>query len=266
MPTIEREGVSVSYSVEGDGFLILLTHGYSASMRMWRPQAEALGGRYKLISWDMRGHGETDSPAAPDQYSEAATVADMAAILDASGASDAVIGGLSLGGYMTLAFHYAHPQRCRALILCDTGPGYKNPATRESWNETAERRAVAFETNGLDALGRSPEVSETRAAQRSAQGLANAARGMLKQFDSRIIESLPAITVPVLVIVGENDQPYLAGSDYMASRIPNARKVVIAGAGHASNIDQPQVFNEAVMRFLDEVGVPSRAAGRAGGG
>lgn len=264
MPTIQRDGVSISYSVEGDGFPVLLTHGYSASMRMWRPQAEALGSRYKLITWDMRGHGETDSPDDAGEYSEAASVADIAAILDAAGAREAVVGGLSLGGYMTLAFHYAHPERCRALILCDTGPGYKNPATRESWNETAERRAVAFETRGLEALGRSPEVTETRAAQRSAQGLANAARGMLKQFDARIIESLPQITVPVLIIVGENDQPYLNGSDYMASRIPNARKVVIADAGHSSNIDQPQVFNDAVLAFLEEAGIPSRAAGRAG--
>src|SRR5690348_1047360 len=99
MPTIDRDGVSVSYNVEGEGVPILLTHGYSSSMRMWQPQAEALGSRYQLITWDMRGHGETASPAAPEQYSEAATVADMAAILDAVGANDAVIGGLSLGGY-----------------------------------------------------------------------------------------------------------------------------------------------------------------------
>jgi pimeloyl-ACP methyl ester carboxylesterase len=225
---------------------------------MWRPQREALSAGYKLITWDMRGHGASDSPTDPGQYSEAATVADMLAILEAEGAQQAVIGGLSLGGYMTLAFQHAHAQRCRALILCDTGPGYRNPAAREQWNQTAEQRAVNFEQRGLEALGRSPEVEQTRAGHRSAQGLAHAARGMLKQFDSRIIEGLPNIDVPVLIIVGANDTPFLAGSDYMAAKIPNARKVVIPDAGHASNIDQPEAFNRAVLAFLQEIGVPAR--------
>jgi pimeloyl-ACP methyl ester carboxylesterase len=259
MPTIDRDGVQIYYEAHGAGYPLLLTHGYSATAQMWQPQLEPLSSRYRFIAWDMRGHGRTDSPADLSAYSEAETVADIAAILDAEHAEQAVIGGLSLGGYMTLAFWHAHPERCRALVLCDTGPGYRNPTAREQWNETAEQRAVAFETRGLDALGRSPEVAQTASGHRSAQGLANAARGMLKQFDSRIIESLPNITVPVLIIVGENDRPYLAGTDYMAAKIPNVRKVVIANAGHASNIDQPAAFNEALLGFLDEVGVPSRA-------
>ena len=76
---------------------------------------------------------------------------------------------------------------------------------------------------------------------------------MLAQFDSRVIESLERISVPTLVLVGANDTPFLAGTDYMANKIPNARKVVIEDAGHASNIDQPEAFNAAVLAFLDEV-------------
>ncbi|HEY7296033.1 MAG TPA: alpha/beta fold hydrolase [Dehalococcoidia bacterium] len=259
MPTIERDGVRIYYEAAGEGYPILFTHGFSATAEMWRPQLEPMSSRYRFLTWDMRGHGRTDSPPSLEQYSEVATVADMAAILDAEAAQQAVIGGLSLGGYMTLAFWYAHPERCRALVLCDTGPGYRNPTAREQWNETAEQRAVAFETRGFEALGRSPEVAQTASGHRSAQGLANAARGMLKQFDARIIEALPNINVPVLIIVGENDRPYLAGTDYMAAKIPGARKVVIADAGHSSNIDQPAVFNEALLGFLNDVGVPSRA-------
>jgi len=262
MPTIDRDGAQIYYESQGEGYPVLFTHGYSATAQMWQPQLEPMSSRYRFITWDMRGHGRTDSPDALDAYSEAATVADMLAILDAERADQAVIGGLSLGGYMTLAFWHAHPERCRALVLCDTGPGYRNPTAREQWNETAEQRAVAFETRGFDALGRSPEVAQTAGGHRTPQGLANAARGMLKQFDARIIEGLPNITVPVLIIVGENDRPYLAGTDYMAARIPGARKLVIANAGHSSNIDQPAAFNEALLGFLNEVGVPSRA--RAG--
>src|SRR5207253_2648411 len=98
--------------------------------------------------------------------------------------------------------------------------------------------------------GGSAEVQASRNAHRSAQGLAHAARGMLKQFDSRIIESLPNIKVPVLVVVGENDQPFLNSSDYMANQIPGGRKLIIANAGHGANIDQPDAFNRAVIEFL----------------
>lgn len=255
MNVLMRDGVRIAYEATGTGTPILLTHGYSATAGMWRGQVEAFAPRYRVITWDMRGHGASDSPAVLDEYSEEKTVGDMAAILDALGIERAVIGGLSLGGYMSLAFHLAHPDRCLALILCDTGPGYRNPQARESWNETAEKRAVAFETQGLAALGRSPEVVTTAGGHRSSQGLANAARGMLKQFDARVIEHLPDIRVPTLIIVGENDAPYVPGSQYMAAKIPGARLAVIPNAGHASNIDQPAAFNEVVLGFLAEHGL-----------
>ena len=82
---------------------------------------------------------------------------------------------------------------------------------------------------------------------------------MLTQSDARVIDSLPAIAVPALVVVGANDTPFLAASDYMAAKIPGAKKVVIAGAGHAANIDQPEAFNAAVLAFLAEAGLDRQA-------
>lgn len=257
MAYLNRGGVQVYYEEAGQGTPVLLSHGYSATSKMWQGQMDALAGDYRLIAWDMRGHGQTDSPDDASAYSEAATVDDMAAVLDAAGVEKAVISGLSLGGYMSLAFNVKYPERVLALMLFDTGPGYKNPVGREGWNETAMGRATVFEEKGLDALGRGAEV---RIAQhRSAQGLAHAARGMLAQFDSRIIESLPEIKVPTMVLVGENDQPFIGASQYMAAKIPGARLVTIPGAGHAANIDQPPAFNDAVRAFLAEtVGAPAR--------
>lgn len=251
MPYIDCDGVKISYSDEGSGRPILLSHGYSATKQMWRGQVRALSPRYRVITWDMRGHGESDSPADPSLYSEAATVADMAAILAACGVDRAVIGGLSLGGYMSLAFNVVHPAMVRALMLFDTGPGYRNPTAREGWNRISEERARAFETQGLAALGAGAEVRI--ASHRSATGLALAARGMLAQFDSRVIESLESIAVPTLVLAGENDQPFLGATGYMANKTPGARKVLLADAGHAANIDQPAAFNEAVSGFLDSL-------------
>lgn len=248
MATLERDGVQIYYEDHGRGPAVLLTHGYSATSRMWHGQARALSDEYRIIAWDLRGHGRSGSPADLADYAESAAVDDMVAILDACGVERAVIGGLSLGGYLSLAFHLAHPERVRALMLFDTGPGYKNAEAREGWNRSAEERARAFEDKGLEALGAGAEVRISQ--HRSAQGLARAALGTLRQVDARVIESLPDVRVPTLVLVGEKDRPFLAATEYMARKIPGATHVVLPGAGHAANIDQPDSFNETVRRFL----------------
>lgn len=254
MPTATLNGITICYDEAGAGPAVLLTHGFAASRRMWRPQLEALSPNYRLIAWDMRGHAGTDSPERPEDYSEEATLEDMRSLLAHLGIARAVVGGLSLGGYMSLAFYRRHPELVRALVLCDTGPGYRNAEARAEWNAMAERYAVGLEQQGLASLSGSPEVAQATAEHRSAAGLANAARGMLKQFDSRIIEMLPEIRVPTLVIVGERDKPFVAASDYMAAKIPGAKKVVLEGAGHASNLDRPAEFNQALREFLDGLG------------
>src|SRR5437763_2505934 len=250
MPSIDRAGVSIHYEVHGpaDAPPILLSHGYGATCRMWDGQVAAFADRYRLVLWDMRGHGQSGDPSDPALYSQALPVGDMAAVLDACGIERAIIGGLSLGGVMSLAFHLAYPERVRALMLFDTGPGFRNPEARREWNERAEARARELEEKGLAQSGGG---AETRlGGHRSAQGLAGAARGMLAQPDSSLIDSLPSIAVPTLVLVGSEDRHFLGAADYMAAKIPGAQKVVIPDAGHAANLDQPEAFNRAVSNFL----------------
>jgi len=128
-----------------------------------------------------------------------------------------------------------------------------NDQARQQWNDRALAIAARLERDGLAAVSRSPE---TRAAGHgSAQALAHAARGMLTQHDPRVIEALPGITVPVLVIVGAQDEPFLGAASYLAAKIPGAVHAVLPGAGHASNLDQPALFNEQVLRFLDQPGL-----------
>ena len=254
MPVIDRDGVPIHYEVHGprenDSNMppILLSHGYGATCRMWDGQVAAFADRYRLVLWDMRGHGQSGDPLDPALYSHALTVGDMAAVLDACGIERAIIGGLSLGGVMSLAFHLAHPERVRALMLFDTGPGFRNPEARRQWNERAEARARDLEEKGLPT---SVGGAETRLGRhRSAQGLAGAARGMLTMTDGSLIGSLPQIAVPTLVLVGADDQHFLAAADYMAAKIPGAQKAVIPNAGHVANLDQPEAFNRAVAAFL----------------
>jgi pimeloyl-ACP methyl ester carboxylesterase len=250
MPYAQLNGIRIRYSVTGGMTPVLLNHGFAATGRMWEPQERALGEDHRLITWDMRGHGETDSPDNPTQYSEAHTVADMRALLEFLDVRQAVVGGLSLGGYMSLAFYAKHPHMVSALILCNTGPGYRNPQAREEWNRMAEQRAQEVEERGLRALGSSAEVRETVRQHRSAQGLAHAARGMLAQFDASVIDSLPQVQVPTLIVVGELDRMFRTASEYMAAKIPGARLEVIPTAGHAANLEQPEAFNRVFREFL----------------
>ena len=258
MPKIDRNGVKIYYELHGDGPPLLLTHGYSSTSAMWQGQVEALARRYKLALWDMRGHGQSDYPEDPAAYSEALTVGDMAALLDEIGAKSAIVGGLSLGGYMSLAFYRAYPERVEALLIIDTGPGFKKDEAREAWNKRALDTAERFEREGLGVL-KSASRERSTVSHRDATGLARAARGMLTQRDARVIELLPDIKVPSLIVVGADDTPFLAASDYMAGKIPGAKKVVIPSAGHAVNSDQPQAFIDAVLPFFGSLPRGARA-------
>lgn len=229
MPFLDRDGVAVYYEpgTPNGRTPVLLTHGFGSSAAMWAPNLPALAAHRQVITWDIRGHGRSAAPDDPARYSEELSLGDMAAVLDAAGAGRAIVGGLSLGGYLSLAFHLRHPERVAALLLFDTGPGYRRDEAREQWNRRVEETAAA-----------------------SPRGLALAARGIMAQRGPDVIDSLPAIRVPTLVLVGADDRPFLAPADYMAARIPGAVKVVLEGAGHVASVDQPEAFDRAVLDFL----------------
>ena len=134
MPYTVRDGVHIYYENHGQGLPVLLSHGFGASTGMWQTQIEAFQDTYRLIPWDMRGHGQSDSPDEQTRYSHAHTIEDMRAILDTLHIDQAVIAGHSLGGFMSLAFHVKYPAPVEGLILQGCGPGYRNPETRAAWN------------------------------------------------------------------------------------------------------------------------------------
>ena len=243
MPDLDRDGVRISYQVfgpPGGATPLLLTHGFSASSAMWQPNIAALAAARPVITWDLRGHGRSDAPDDLARYTAEACVADMAALLDVCGIARVVAGGLSLGGYLSLEFCLAHPDRVAGLVLCDTGPGYRRDEARQRWND----RAIAI----AGRLERDPD-GDPRG------GLARAARGLLTQRDARVIDALPGITVPALVVVGARDKDYLGAAEYLAAKLPRAGHVVIPEAGHVCNADQPDLFSQQVLAFLDQPGL-----------
>lgn len=255
MDWLERDGVKLAYEVHGQdrpGTPLLLTHGYGASRRMWDLNIPALAPLGPTVAWDMRGHGDSGAPDDPSLYSHELTLEDMEALLAAIGADTAVLIGMSLGGYLSLGFRLRRPERVTGLVLVDTGPGFRRPEARESWNAWARDRAARLDAAGLEALPGGPEQLRARHVN-GARGLAHAARGMLVQHDARVFEALSDVRVPTLIVVGADDKPFRAAADAMERRIPGARKVVLAGAGHAANMDAADRFNAAVSEFLEEL-------------
>jgi len=231
---------------------LLLTHGFASSSHAWAPVVDAFGGERRCIAWDVRGHGTGYLPDDPAKYSIPLTIGDMLGILDLEGIDRAVLVGHSMGGYLSLEFHKAHPDRVAGLVLVGTGPGFRKDEARDGWNQVCDRYEHILSTKGFDGLGKSAELDGS--VHTGVDGLIKAAHGILRQHDAGVIDSLPTIAVPTLIVVGENDKPFLAGSDYMAAKIPGARKVVIDGAPHAPMLTHPDVFNAELGKFLGELG------------
>ncbi len=242
----------ISYTVHGPPSPrapLLLTHGFGASRAMWEANLRALGADRQILTWDLPGHGAS---VAPGGLTHERCIADMLALLDVLDAPRAVVGGMSLGGFLSLLFCARHPERVAALLLVDTGPGFRDDGARETWNGWVQGLADGLDERGLSALQPSPESAAAEHAA-GAAGLAAAARAILTQRDAEVFESLGAIAAPTLIVVGAEDDRFLAAADAMARRIPGARKVLIEEAAHAANMEQPAEFNRAVVEFLGDV-------------
>ena len=249
MDTLDRPDTRIAFAVAGEGPTVLLSHGFCATSAMFAGNLPALSRDHRVVTWDLRGHGASDSPGDPAAYTADGSVADMLALLDHLDAATAVVGGHSLGGFLSLRFVLAHPDRVRGLVLIDTGPGFRNAAARDDWNRFAETYATSLEENGLAGLPAGEELHAD--AHRDAGGLVRAARGILVQHDSAVIDGLSSIAVPTLVIVGSEDKGFIAGSEHMAAKIPHARLVVVDGAGHAPNVTHRAEFDDAILGFLE---------------
>ncbi|MDP3880118.1 MAG: alpha/beta fold hydrolase [Dehalococcoidales bacterium] len=239
MPKARVNGIELFYEVHGQGYPVVLAHGFSSSHEAWQPQVEVFSREYRFITYDARGHGQSTSPPSPDQYSPDIVAEDLRQLLGVLDVKKAVVGGISMGGYESLSFYLNYPEMVTALILADTGPGYRNPARREEWNRQYEERVKVIEAEG-----------------KHPPGVIHMARKVVMQHDSRVIESLDKIKVPTLLLVGENDTPYLAAGEYMAKVIPGAKHVVIPDAGHSCNRDNPEFFSRTVLDFLKKLNLP----------
>jgi pimeloyl-ACP methyl ester carboxylesterase len=254
----------MAYEMSGAGDVPrVLLHGFPFNRTLWREQVEAFSGRYRVITVDLRGHGET--PATLDPATMEDMAEDVAALLDGLRVERVVLGGLSMGGYVALAFCRLFPERVRALILADTRAQADTGEARLAREETAARALSDGMHTIADAMLPkllAPSTQEERPEvvarvremilNTDPQGAASALRGMAVRRDQT--EFLGEINCPALIIVGQLDRITPPSDAEMLKRgIRGSRLEVIAGAGHVSNIESPAEFNRALENFLREL-------------
>ena len=260
----EERDLKLSYKDEGPAGpeALILLHGFPFNSDLWRPQLEQLATNRRIIAPDLRGFG--GSSLAPGRYTMAQLAADVVLLLDAIKIEQAVIGGLSMGGYVVFEFYRRYPGRVSGLLLADTRPeadSSEAKAARAKLAETATRHGARAVADQLihrllapDTPATKPEIERhVRDMIESADpaALVAALAGMAERAESRT--SLPEITVPVQVIVGSEDQICTPDEAHeWGGEIPDARVDVIDGAGHVSNLERPTAFNRILNRFLDE--------------
>ena len=263
MSSVRVRGIEMAYDDTGSGPAVVLLHGYPFNRSMWREQTEALSASYRVITPDLRGHGETtatDEPATMDEMAR-----DVAALMDELNIHRAAVGGLSMGGYVALAFYRRFPLRVRALILADT----RSQADTEEARRTREQQARKALKEGMSGIvetslpkalapatikERPKVVARVREMIRKTrpEGAAAALRGMAARIDQS--DFLPSIFAPTLIIVGSEDElTPVRDAEFMRREIRGSRLEIIDGAAHVSNIENPAQFNRALKSFLDEL-------------
>lgn len=258
------DGATIYYRDKGHGPAVILLHGFPLDHRMWDAQVDALAGEYRVIAPDLRGFGQSSRPAGT--MTIAGMAADVAEIVRQLSLGKVVLGGLSMGGYVALAYVAAYPETLRGLMLFDTkaeADSAETKAGRDRMIDIAKRRGAVPIAEAM--LGRMiPE-----AAAKSRPQLVRDLVTMMESTDPETIASalaamrdrpdrtaeLSAIKVPTLVVVGELDvitPPEVMKA--MADEIPDSTLRGIPSAGHMSPMEQPQLVTHAVEQFLAGIG------------
>ena len=257
-------GIEMTYEDVGSGPSVVLLHGYPFNRSMWADQMAELKKHHRVIVPDLRGHGGS----AVSQAASMQTMAtDVASLLETLNISRATIGGLSMGGYVALAFYRLFPLRVRSLVLADTraqADTDEGKQNREQQAEKALREGMEGIADGLlpkllapETVTKHPEIVKRlrgMMAETNPEGAAAALRGMAGRQDQTSF--LSRIIAPTLILVGSEDAiTPVADSELMHREIGGSRLKIIEGAGHVSNLERPEEFNAALVKFLNDVEV-----------
>lgn len=258
---LKANGIDIHYVIEGDGPVVTMSHSLGCNLSMWDDQARALRGRYRVLRFDTRGHGQSSAP--PGRYSLEQMAEDLHGLLTGVGIAETHFVGLSMGGMIGQVFALKYPAMIQSLVLCDTTSRYPKEAA-SVWEE----RIRTVEAKGMEPVveptlqrwftapfreQRRDVMDRVRAMLRSTppQGYSGCCHAIPK-ID--VTDRLGAVRCPALVIVGEEDP----GTPVEMARaihaaLPSAELAILRSAAHLSNMEQPEEFNRILLGFLDKV-------------
>jgi pimeloyl-ACP methyl ester carboxylesterase len=265
------DGVKLYYEEAGSGTPLLFVHEFAGDYRSWAPQVRHFARRYRCIAYAARGYPPSDVPEDVAKYSQARARDDIRDLLDHLRIERAHLCGLSMGGFAVLHVGLAYPERARSLVVGGCGYGAA-PDRREQFQHEAEAAARMFSTEGgaaaaevyasgptrLQFLEKDPHgYAEFKAqlAEHDPTGAALTMLGVQRHRPSlwELQDNLRRLQVPTLVITGDEDDPCLEPALMLKRTIPTAGLVVLPKAGHTINLEEPDLFNAAVQRFLTTV-------------
>jgi len=270
MPKAKINGVNLYYEDTGSGVPIVFVHEFAGDYRSWELQVRFFSRRYRCITYNARGYPPSDVPERVEAYSQDIAVDDLRGVMDHLKLEQAHVVGFSMGGFAALIFGLRHPKRCRSLVIA--GCGYGSGEDRSKWERDVEQVAARFEGDGMekaaDFYARGPtrvqfserdprgwqEFYEQLCAS-SSIGHAMTMRGVQKRRPSvpQLEAEMRKLTVPTLVITGDEDEPCLEPGLFMKRAIPSAALVVMPKCGHTINLEDPDAFNGHLETFLAQV-------------
>jgi len=272
MPNLRTDdGVSLHYEEAGSGAPMVFVHEYAGDHRSWEMQMRFFARRYRCITFGARGYPPSEVSADPAKYSQDRATDDIAAVITGLGLGLTHVVGLSMGGFATLHMGLRHPALCRSLVAAGVGYGAAPGKTAQFHAETdaaiARIRAEGMDKFGLT-YGRGPtrlifEEKDSRGyaefmqqlTEHSTEGSALTMNGVQRRrpnlFDLK--DGFARMTVPTLVIAGDEDDPTLEASIYLKRTIPSSALLVLPKCGHTMNLEDPEAFNRAVLDFVTQV-------------
>ena len=269
MPSFSANGVQIYYEINGGGFPLVWCHEFGGSIESWETQVRYFTRRYQVITYAARGWPPSDVPTDPAAYSQDILVNDLYLLLRHLGIGQAHIGGLSMGGSVTLNFGIAHPEMAKSLIVASAGSGSTD---RDTFLANGQAMAQRLLSEGMAAVAKDYGVTPVRVqlgrkdphgfeeftrllAAHDATGSALTYQGFMMNRPTvfALEEQLRALRVPTLILIGDEDEPCIEPAVFMKRHIPRSGLAVFPQSGHAINLEEPDLFNRTVSDFLNAV-------------
>jgi pimeloyl-ACP methyl ester carboxylesterase len=270
MPKVEANHIHLYYEEAGSGIPLFFVHEFAGDWRSWELQMRFFSSRYRSVTFSARGYPPSDVPESPEDYSQDFQIEDLKGLMDALKIEKAHLCGLSMGSYTSLLFGLKYPERCRSLTIA--GSGYGSGANREVFHKQIIQVADQMLKGGMKAVSgtytlgparvqlqnknpRAWEELRRQFEEHSAKGSAYTFLGVQRKRPSitDLGDQLRKMALPVLVMLGDEDERGLEGSIFMKKNIARAGLEVFPRSGHTLNLEEPEHFNRSLLEFITAV-------------